>query len=226
MSRRYLLGAGYHEGREGRQEREFYPVWLANTVRHFSPTRIVVITDSGAVLPPAEHSELVTQVPLTGDLGYHLDLLEGRKAHHFPGGPAIVLALAMLAYCDEADFVYKEQDLLCFGDCLGEMYRQIGEGGLIVGRNQAFGLANSLMLVKHEYIPVFVREYLSTLPENDESQLCELKFARLLETFPRKWKQYDFGYDRDRPFNVADKAWYAQQISPEEMTLIRDAGLL
>ncbi len=224
MTQRYFVGAGYHEGRDGRDERGFFPLWLANTKKHAEPSsRVVVIADSGAVPPFSGDYSLV---PLTGDLGYHVDLLDGKKKHHFPGGPAVVLALAMIAYCDEADFIYKEQDLLWFGDCIGEMYRQLGDGGIIFGKNEAFGVANSLMLVKHDYIPTFVRLYLGTLPENDESQLCERKFGELLKLYPRKWKQYDFGYDRDRPFDVKAPAWCVQQLTPEELALLKREGLI
>jgi len=220
---RYIIGAGYHE-REGRGDREFFRTWLDNTYDHANPVNVIVLADSG--LHPRRSGDAVTVLQVSGNLGYHLDLIEGRKKHHFAGGPAMVMALAMIAYCDESDFIYKEQDCLWFGDCVGRMYAEIGDAGLICGRCEQFPVTNSLFLVKHAYIPEFVRLYLGTAPEHDEDQLCERKFERFVKELPTQWKTFSFGYDRDRPFNVKDPEFYIQQVTPGEMEVLKAAGLI
>lgn len=162
---------------------------------------------------------------LAGNLGHINDLVVTKtKPHAYCGWSGAMLALALIAYCDESDFIYKEQDCLAFGPWVEKMYEELGGGNVIFGSCQIQPAAQSLFLVKHAYIPEFVRLYLSEGPDNDEENLPEHKFARL--ALAHDWKRFSFGYDRDRPFNVADPVFYVQQVTPEELEILQNAGLI
>lgn len=217
---RYLIGSGYH-AKLGSEE--FAHLWHANIRQYAQPSEIVVIADSNSEFPRLDG---VQSLKLSGNLGGCMDLIEGRKKHHFPGGPSAVMALALLAYISESDFVYQEQDCLAFGPWVERIYSQISEHGLICGKQQCWGLANCLFMVRHAYIPTFVRLYLETPPEDCVNMLCESKFKRLLDSRPTEWTTFGFGYDRDRPINFDDEVWYAQQFSREEMEELELRGLI
>lgn len=216
---KFLLGSGYYVKEPTEQTAEWREIWQRNTNRVLPP-KTVRITVGGTV-PVAWHNN----VYLRGNLGHINDLVvEKTKPHAFCGWSGAMLALAMIAYCDESDFIYKEQDCLAFGPWVEKMYEELGDGNVIFGSCEIQPAAQSLFLVKHAYIPEFVRLYLSEGPDNNEENLPEHKFAKL--ALVHGWKRFSFGYDRDRPFNVKDPVFYVQQVTPEELTVLEAAGLL
>lgn len=216
---KYLLGTGYHE-REG--SFEFAKIWRENAVKAHPNARILCIADSGAI-PPYPKEEVIS---LTGDIGHIGDLLHGRKQYEFCGWTMVVLTLALLAYQDERDFIFREQDVLEFGGTLFQMERQIGNAGIIFGKSELHACAQSLFLIKHWYLPEFVRQYLSTGPENHKDNVGEIKFRKLMAENAHAWTQFDLGVDRERPLPFNAPNWYCQQLTKEELDELRKRGLI
>jgi hypothetical protein len=57
--------------------------------------------------------------------------------------------------------------------------------------------------------------------DNDKDVLPEHKFAGFHNSC-----RMSIGYDRDRPFNINDDAFYVQQLSPDEFKYLKDNNLL
>lgn len=228
MGMRYLLGSGYVEKTDW--QREFMPVWLANIQKASpAPSRIVVISNMGSSLPVS--SGILDEIMLDGNLGHFMDLLNGNKTHQMSGWMGSIVALALIAYCDESDFVYFEQDCLAFGPWLTKLYESLGDRGVIFGRKHQsapwMSCSQSLFIVRHSYIPKFVRLILEQPPQNTSENLGEHIFVRLMEQFPAEWNQFDWGPgDRERPLDLGREVFYGQQWSREEVEDLRNRGLL
>ena len=167
---------------------------------------------------------------LTGNLGHVENLLgirQPKKNYKWCGWSVSILTLALLAYQNETDFIFVEQDVLLFGDVFQRMYDEIGDGQVIYGTCGVQPAANSLFMVRRDYIPQFVKLYLEAGHDADKENLPEMKFDRLGKKYG--WKTFRFGYDRDRPFNLEDlKAGpcYIQQVTPEELERLRKLGMV
>jgi hypothetical protein len=225
---RYVIGTGFHSnpGPQGDALAWFYSkIWLANTAAHSTPQTIYVLATGEGKRPPME-GETTVWIELYGDLGHCGDLLSGKKNYHFGGWTMTMLTGAMMAYQCEADFIFKEQDTLAFGPWVERMYEEIGPRGCIFGSCRLMGAANSLMLIRHAFIPEFVRLYLGTGPETNEANLGEKKIAKLQADYPAKFCRFSFGFDRDRPLDLKAPVWYGQKFTAAELWQIRDAGLI
>lgn len=167
---------------------------------------------------------------LEGNLGHVGDLLNGTKKHELCGWSGAVLALAMIAYCNETDLIYKEQDCLAFGPWVDQMYADLGDKGMVFGRKMInapyMPCAQSLFLIRHRFIPEFVKRYIELGPENSQDNLPEHKFAKLEAAHPQHYARLSFGYDRERPINFDDKVFYAQKLSRNELEELKRRNLI
>lgn len=219
-----MIGSGYHE-KPTKVEAEFFHYWYRSVAR-YEPDKIVVICDSGCRIPLGYESSVV-EVPLDGNLGYCGDLLHGSKTGRFSGGPAVLMALAALAYADEADLAYVEQDCLTFGDCIAQMYAEIHTGGIIFGHNtQKVPCENCMFLLKHEFILEFLATYATSEPENKPENICERKFQGWHESNPKMWRKHTIPGGRDRPLPYDAKTFYCQKITSVEMRELASRDLL
>jgi hypothetical protein len=232
-----IIGAGYHDTPAGLQNhdpaknyvgvRDLFPYWLMSIRRQYQH-KLVIIADSGHK-PPVTGPMFLgdhTIIPLTGNLGHAHDLLYHGFKNKFAGGPAVLMALAALAYVDQADLVYWESDCLCFGDVIGRLYREIGDGGIIFGRSKVMPCENSLFLLKHEFIPQFLATYMLSAPEHTPDQICEMKFRRWADQYLSQWRFHTMNGGRDRPLPVDDKEWYCQKITVDELAVLNERGLV
>lgn len=225
---RYLLGSGYVDN--GGNRVDFARIWIDNIERYArpSPSRIVAISANGAQLPFTRNN--LDEIHLSGDLGSCGALLNGSKKHHFNGWMGTVLALALIAYCDESDLIYLEQDALAFGEWVERLYADIGEAGVLFGNYKHQACAQSLFMVRHSYIPTFVRLILGGPPQNTAGQLGERVFANLEAQNPKDWKRFTWGFDRDRPeqgfSECKGHVWYVQQLTQSEMNELKVCGLI
>lgn len=209
---RFLIGSGFH-ATAGDGRLEFSKLWYRNTVKYGgNPCKIMVMsTGSSTFHFPCD------VIDLSGNLGHFMELVHGQKPHSFNGWSGSMLALALIAYNDEADFIYKEADALWFGDCIGKMYEEIGTAGGIWGNCSFMACEQSLFLIKHAQIPEFVRQFLDGPPQNTEQELGEQKFLRMERQHPGQYKRFSFGVGRDRPIHWEDPVWYAQKLTAEEL---------
>lgn len=225
MKQPYLLCSNYFARPGSKWEPWFFKLWMRNVM----PQRTLLVI-SGELPPPYDDCDLVTaplkKLHLEGDLGSVMNVINKEKDNALCGWSGAVLQMALSAYIDKSDFVYQEMDALVFGPCIERMYDEIGNGGIIFGSTSCQPCAQSLFLVKHEYILEFVRLYISQGSQALEGNLGEQIFARLERENPDKWKRFSFGYDRTRPLNIKDKCWYAQKFSPIELLELRAAGMV
>lgn len=224
---KFNVCSGFHSKGDGSAETFFY-TWFENTMKHAQPHKVIVIADSGAKIPHWRENWKAELVPLEleGNLGHFMDLVNGQKPHQFNGWSGVILAGAMLCYCDEADMVFKEADCLWFGDCVGRMYSEIGSAAAVWGHCSFMPCEQSLFLVKHAAIPEFVREYLDGPAQNTEQELGEHKFLRMERHHPGIYKRHSLGPGRDRPLTYEAEAWAAQKFSAEELEELRNRGLI
>lgn len=217
----YMIGSGYH-WEISRGPDTFFPLWMANICKlHPAPAKIVIKADSSA-RPPIDGLWIPATLPVDvnyykGDTGNCHALLNGIKKYTFSGWTGAVCAAAMDAYNDELDFVFAEQDMLMFGDCIGQMYSEIKNAGIIFGKCDWMACEQSLFLVRHFYITEFVRLFLGEGPQNCEENLGEQIFMRLARKHTDMWYQHDLQFGRNRPIDFDRPVFYAQKITPEEL---------
>jgi len=218
---RYIIGTGFHS-KPGENREAFFPIWWANTMRYANPERVIVLASGGNPIPGAPGQ----WISMAGDLGHTHDLNNHRKPYHWCGWSIALVTLALLAYFNETDFIFKEQDALAFGPWVDRMYAEIGSKGLIFGRARCQQAVQSILLCKHDFIPEFVRLYMGTGSEQLKENEGELKFARLEEAHPNLFGRYSFACDRDRPIPYNDEVVYAQQMTAAEIQEFRNRGRL
>lgn len=233
---KYLLGTGFVDG-PGR--REFAEIWRENIMEYCSPDpQRVVVLGVGIQSRPIELIGFaVDWISLPGNLGHIGDLIAGRKDRAFCGWSASVMALAMIAYNDESDFIYREQDCLCFGPWVEQLYADLGDGDMAFGKKMEtppfMECAQSLFIVRHRFIPKFVATYLAMGDERrkdrdgKEDNLPERKFVRIEEKFGTdRIKRLSFGVDRERPLPFDDPVWYCQQLNDGEILELKNRELI
>lgn len=218
---KYLIGTGYYNP-NGDKRRDFFNVWYSNTIKYTKPERIIVLANGGSKIVGAPGQ----WIELDGNLGHTHDLTNHIKPHKWCGWSWAFVTLAALAYFDECDFVFKEQDALCFGPWVDRMYSEIGNKGMIFGHNKVWACSQSVVLCKHDFIPEFMRLYMDTGSEQDKANECELKFARLEQQHPHWFGRYSFGVDRNRPIPFGDPVWYGQQFTDEELEDLKRRKLI
>jgi hypothetical protein len=226
---KFLLGSSFFCGGP-RNVADLSEDWCLNLTRiDVHPQHVAIICEGGTKLkfrPPG-----ASVIELSGDLGNWSDIMHKRKPYEWSGWSASMVTLAMIAYVNECDFVYKESDCFAFGDWVKQLYVDMGDGEMAFGPPHTsepwMASSQSLFIVKHKFIPEFVRYYLSQGGETAESNLGELKFARMRSAFSSaKIKHLTFGQDRMRPIVWSAKTNYWQQPTPSELQEAKNRGLL
>lgn len=230
---KYLLGSGYyHPTPDGDR---FADMWVMNLELHACPLpRQVVIVGAGRRVPQRyeDIDDFVNSeiLPLPGNLGHVGALLSGEKPHAFCGWSAAFCALALIAYNAELDFLFLEQDCLAFGPWVERTYADMGDGDMVFGRKMTSApfmpCAQALVLVRHSFIPEMVSAYLAMGTDNDVLNLPEAKFQKLEDRFGSRIRRLSFGCDRERPIHYDDKVFYAQKLTPEELSTLKTKELL
>lgn len=226
----YVLASGYH-WEISRGPDTFFPILVANICKlNPAPSKVIIKADSGA-RPPIDGLWIPATLPFEvnyykGDLGNCHMLLNGIKKHAFSGWTGAVCAAALDAYNDEKDFVFFEQDALAFGDIIGQMYAEIKDAGIIFGKCDWMQCEQSLFLVRHFYLPEFVRLFLGEGPQNCEANLGEQIFMRLARKHTDMWYQFEIPFGRNRPVNFDTPTFYLQKIQPDEMEELRKRGMI
>lgn len=227
MDRQYLIGTGFWTTEEdGEKNMEFLDVWWLNTREKLSNNLYVVVNCSDVDLRQINIDEIsihnlghIGRPPVIVPDDYELD-----------GWAMSVLMSALAAYAAKADFIYKEQDCLAFGDWVGELYRELDakNAQMLVGKiNSHIGLrGQSLFIVKHGYIPRFIKEFISvSIGHCSKKLLGEQKFDRMMQYLP--WMQeMDIGYDRMRPASWDEPIYYVQQLTDDELKQLKEKGLI
>lgn len=197
--------------------KEFFDVWYENTRRYVENNIPIIIL--GPNCPEISDLKNVKILDTYDNLGHVSDYQENRRHGRWCGWTSAIVYGMIHAYIHNVDFVYKEQDCLAFGNYIRQMYNECDDCGIIYGKCEIMNAAQSLFLVKRDAIPDIIS---SLAKDDDKDVLPEYKFLRL----PIKQKRLSFGYDRDRPFNPDDEIFYIQQVSKEDMSILKNKNLI
>lgn len=220
---KYLLGTGRYK-----VDAHWEALWMHHNIKGANPKpsglmKLEVGVDEWRVLDN-------NRISIGANLGHVGDLLNGTKPHQFCGWSAGAIALAMLAYNSELDFVYLEQDALAFGPWVEQMYADMGDGNMVFGGQMKSApympSAQSLFLIRHSFIPHFVWRYLGMGPDGDVNNLPETKFARMLANEPHHFRALSFGVDRERPLPYDAKVFYGQKFTQKELDELKRRKLI
>lgn len=215
--RSVLIGTGFYSNAKNADSARsfFFGPWLRNTDQGIidclgGSGRLVVVDNSETELDAEHLAELhIRRVRIDHNLGHVSS--HNAALSQFNGWSMSWIIPAMIAYSENCDFVYKEQDCLAFGDWLP----QIRIGRAAFGNHWQMECEQSLFFLERDFIPQFVQVYLS-IPEPDCQCLPERKF-RLVEGFmgPESVKRFSMGVGRNRPLPADLKAqpWYAQKLT-------------
>lgn len=234
MSISYVIGTGMHP-HEGNQEQ--LSRWLWAIRRHASPIpdRIYLLAVGGAE-PSHRNLEMARNFGLDlrvirvgGNCGHIGQLLSGEKQNYFGGWSVGVITLAMIAYADEKDFIYVESDVISTGRWVDQLYADLGDGGMIFGgkmdRAPWMSCHQSLILIKHWYIPDFVGRYVGHGDERHVANLPENAFHEMREK-DKRIRAMHWADDRMRPIRWDNPIISAQKWTPEELDELKRRGLL
>jgi hypothetical protein len=159
-------------------------------------------------------------INLRGNLGHVGDLMNGSKKHQFTGWAIGFLTLSLQAYMNETDLLFVEQDAIVKGDVHAQALEDLGDGDWIFGGKMNsepwMPCAQSLVYVRHQFIPEMVSRYLALGSDGETDNLTEHKFCKIEESIePTRTKKFSFGFDREKPdFN--QPIWYVQHTSKED----------
>jgi len=229
---RYSIVSGYHDqpnNFKGVDTIPFFRTWLKNTQCAFPDAVETFIIDTNPSRIPLEHDQ-VQWISMEFNPGHVNHLDAGVISDFLPrycGWTLCFITGAMLAYYNNSDLLFKEQDCLVFGKDISQaMYSALGSKQIVVGSVEdtgcGVGYEQSLVLVRRDFIPVFVARLL-VYDFNDSgpgSMRPEQKWFRLLQ--PEEVSTFPFGYGRRRPavFPPEDPVWYIQQVSPQELNIL------
>lgn len=230
-----MIVSGYYGNGEWQQW--FHRLWWANnfkylhsklTVRSFWEPRFIkhpevyIVSNSG--LPENFNGKWIL---LDGNLGHVDELINGKLPFYVCGGVAVQLIGAWIAYANEMDLIWLEQDCLVFGRWVRQMYKDLGDKMAVFGTGGFHhGSSTSLFLIRHEYIPIWCMDYLAEGPENCGTRIAEDKWRRLRERKPEDYSSLSFGYDKDRPFDMKQSVWYGQKFTRDELCTLGCQGLI
>jgi hypothetical protein len=208
-----LIGTGFYSPASQQESRlEFLRLWLRNTI----PANIVIVDNSDIGLA-ADASLRIIRVDK--NLGHALaPRIPGRLC----GWSLSWILPALVAYSENCDFIYKEQDCLAFGDWIPRLRRARAS----FGSNSMQACEQSLIYLERDFIPDFIAAYVA-IPESDTTCFCETKFAMLEAMFPDSIRRHDLPGGILRPLPIGHPGpWYAQKIVPENLDDLRRAGLV
>jgi len=217
----YGITTGYYDtvGSEA-----FFKLWMANTLKYAKPAEIVVVNAAGRCLQQLGGVWINTK----HNYGHAKHLVAGEKY----GGWWLGFMLgAMICYCHQHDFIYKEQDCLAFGSWVKHLFVTAQQTGapVIVGRftQHPYSVEQSLVLIKRYAILDFISEYLM-LPESESTGpgRPELKFLSIMKKRPKLVAFMEMGCGRDRPIPYDQRRFYAQHLKKAELDELTARGLI
>lgn len=207
----FIVGTGYYNYNSGVLDDSIFlrDVWLPNT-RKLKPKRIVIVNSNSEEVDCGEGVEwinLTTNPKHVKDMGVDKSL--------FGGWSLSFINSAIYAYSCGCDFIYKEQDCLIFGDVIDRLYKNCEGKQMVTGElfnypNKDYTIELSLMLLKRDFIPVFLSELMSINKTDGKEMRPEKKFLVIRDNHPNEIGVIDFGFGGNRPYKK-DDVFYIQK---------------
>jgi hypothetical protein len=217
----YIVSSGFYAKEDDQYKYDFFDIWYKNTIKYSSPKKIFIL-NHGSKQPKNDN---VSWINLDYNLGHMGDIRSGIKSHKLSGWSVSILEGALLAYANNCDMFYKEQDCLAFGDWTKNIYEKHPNEKMVFGhcKGVPYDIEQSLVYIKNEFLLTFVSEYIS-IEGNDGWVLSEEKFGKIRDKYQKDIGKLDFGYGRIRPFNIEDDIFYIQQVKEKELEMLQKCG--
>lgn len=220
MNTPLIVSGFYSDERSYARKREFLDIWLANT-----PGEIVIVDNS--VRPLVLTEPRVRIIRINNNIGFYQQF-KGCYRPYLLGHTVSWMSGVLVAYSENRDMIYKEQDCLWFGEALNNLVQRAAELDLIA----QFGYAKSspsrvescLFWIRCDFLIEFMTKYCE-ISEGDGLVTCEEKFNRISRYDPRI-TAIIFGVGRDRPLPKGEKTWFAQKFSVGELKELKETGLI
>jgi len=216
------IGTGWCAQNEGhnnpqRSKLQNSPEWLEN---YWRPHIEAQIEPSAWVLYHSDCDIVVSQREFNADYGeqFLASSVSARSLPYRHDWAASVLHGAIYAYCNRMDYLYIEQDCMVHNlpVVLGfarnhQMCYGYGKFSMYPGWAE-----NSLMWVRNDALQAFICRMLTSQIKD-----CDGK-ERVIETvfhnyFCNMFTPWPFGYGRIRPIDFSQQAFYAQQLTDQEI---------
>lgn len=232
--RRILIGTGYFATKENwTKKRHFLSLWRRFNlwpIREMADLKIAVVdnSQSGALSTRPMWEEYgIQSISVDTNLGHVHDFLN-HDTPQWGGWSMSWMITAMIAYSEQRDFIYIEQDCLCFGDWFGTLMQdrrynsqhppgEFDEGhefDALIGTHDTMPCEQSLFWVRHGYIPEFLKLYLEF--QGDGMMLPEAKFRMMLRHHRQHIWFHSLGVGRQRPWPETGP-FYVQQLTDPEL---------
>lgn len=211
-----VIGSGFwSDMASAESKRRFSELWFkTNTV---PGDKVVIVDNSECGIWPCQASILRINHNL-GHVGSHI----GAALPKLLGWSMSWILPALVAYSERMDFLYIEQDCLCFGDWRNQIDAAASDVEFVFGRNSFMDCEQSLFWIKCDEIPSFVGRYIS-IAGGDGQVLPETKFIKCL---PARWRTLPFPGGRDRPIATGSGTFYVQQITGPELEMLAASGFV
>lgn len=187
---------------------------------------VVILNNAEFDLPLFQHPS-IREIRVKHNLGHVAHWL-GKPHTQLLGWSMSWILPALVAYSEQRDFIYIEQDCLVFGNWESTMIAECQSKNLAAG----FGYCDpslaaceqSLFWIARDFIPEFVSAYMA-IPEGDATILPEEKFMRL-KAQNSKVGQFSMPFGRLRPLDLSLPAFYAQKLTQDELAALKGLGMI
>lgn len=210
--RKYIIGTGYYLGHG--EESEFFDIWYKNTYTYSSPQEVYIVNS---------HSYCKNKkgiwIDLTENPGHST---QPNRTSIYDGATLSIVIPAMIAYACGCDFIHKEQDCLCFGDWVEQLYKDCEEQNveMVLDHHVDDKFLNyeiALFLIKNSFIPIFLTYLFNSYHNNPDRNICtEHRIGKIAEEYKEQVGFMTMGYGRGKNPNFNDKAWYVQHVGYHE----------
>ena len=227
---KYMLGVGFYGAYHNPVQRELkqraFALGVLDNMRADPPPDKSVLLICGGEAPRADMSGWPNDtLAFDNNLGAWSDLVgwHGKpplKTSLLSGFTATMLELALLAYLNESDLIYKEQDVVIHGPWVRQLYADCGDRQCALARSSTRGCLNGLMLFKHAFIPCLVQDYLRFTFEKPEEKTTEAILYEVMQLKPEAFSYLSFGSDCERPVPFDAPVWYMHASTHEELDYV------
>lgn len=237
MNNQFIIGTGFWVGKGWRNETDadnekkvqFFYTWdsiIAKTFGDYIGSEDIYVIDNNSTRIPT-HYHHINWLTMKYNLGHAHDL-DKSNAHKLCGWSATFIQLCMIAYANNKDLIFIEQDCLAFGDIVNKIYGMNKE--FLVGTEAFPGLKleQSLVYVKHSFLLQFIQDFLAiNNPDGGNNSIRpEIKFWMIMQNHKERCGFLPFGYGRTRPKDYREETFYIQQINNKDIVELTKAGKL
>jgi hypothetical protein len=147
-SNNYIIYSGYYDNIDvnkygGLSANDYFKYWYDSTIQSYDENNTPKIVLVGPhKVDKSLYPNIIDQFEYP-NLGHVGDYIHGKRTGKWCGWTAGMVYGMAHAYANNKDFIYREQDCLCFGNCVDVLYDQIKHHDIIFGNCRIMGTAVS-----------------------------------------------------------------------------------